>query len=53
MVRHFPRRYLANITVAKEIFKQVVYTLQQQIAAFRDLSTSLAFDEAESAGKRR
>src|SRR5882762_6933191 len=39
-----PRRYIAGAD-AIETAEQVVATLQQQIDAFRDLSTSLAFDE--------
>jgi NAD(P)-dependent dehydrogenase (short-subunit alcohol dehydrogenase family) len=39
-----PRRFIAGAD-AIGIAEQVVAELQQQIAAFRDLSTSLAFDE--------
>jgi NAD(P)-dependent dehydrogenase (short-subunit alcohol dehydrogenase family) len=43
-----PRRFIAGAD-AIDTAEQVVAVLQQQINAFRDLSTSLAFDEAESA----
>ena len=45
-----PRRFIAGAD-AIETAEQVVATLQQQVDAFRVLSTSLAFDNAESAGK--
>jgi len=45
-----PQRFVAGAD-AVATAEQVVATLQQQIDAFRDLSTSLAFDDAESAGK--
>ena len=45
-----PRRFIAGAD-AIETAERVVATLQQQIDAFRVLSTSLAFDNAESAGK--
>jgi NAD(P)-dependent dehydrogenase (short-subunit alcohol dehydrogenase family) len=44
-----PVRFIAGAD-AIATGEQVVATLQRQIDAFRDLSTSLAFDEAESAG---
>jgi NAD(P)-dependent dehydrogenase (short-subunit alcohol dehydrogenase family) len=45
-----PRRFIAGAD-AIGTAEQVVAVLQQQINAFRDLSSSLAFDEAKSAGK--
>ena len=45
-----PRRFIAGAD-AIATAEQVVATLQQQIDAFRGLSTSLAFDEAEGAGR--
>ncbi len=44
-----PRRFIAGAD-AIGTAEQVVAALQQQIDAFRDLSTSLAFDEAGGAG---
>ena len=44
-----PLRFIAGAD-AIATAEQVVATLQAQIDAFRDLSTSLAFDEAEGAG---
>ena len=44
-----PRRFIAGAD-AIETAEQVVAALQQQIDAFRDLSTSLAFDEVGGAG---
>ncbi len=44
-----PLRFIAGAD-AIATAEQVVSTLQQQIDAFRELSTSLAFDEVESAG---
>src|SRR5713226_4936133 len=45
-----PRRFIAGAD-AIGAAEQVVAVLQQQIDAFRDLSTSLAFDEVAGAGK--
>src|SRR6267142_1330562 len=45
-----PRRFIAGAD-AIGTAEQVVTVLQQQIDAFRDLSTSLAFDEVAGAGK--
>ncbi len=45
-----PRRFIAGAD-AIGTAEQVVGVLQQQIDAFRDLSTSLAFDEVEGARK--
>src|SRR6059036_148907 len=45
-----PRRFIAGAD-AIGTAEQVVATLQQQIDAFRGLSTSLAFDEVAGAGK--
>jgi NAD(P)-dependent dehydrogenase (short-subunit alcohol dehydrogenase family) len=47
-----PLRFIAGAD-AIETAEQVVATLQQQIDALRDLSTSLAFDEAKGAGVKR
>jgi hypothetical protein len=44
-----PRRFIAGAD-AIGTAEQVVAVLQQQIAAFRDLSTSLAFDEVGGSG---
>ena len=44
-----PLRFIAGAD-AIATAEQVVSTLQQQIDAYRDLSTSLAFDQAEGAG---
>ena len=44
-----PRRFIAG-TDAIGTAEQVVAALRQQIDAFRDLSTSLAFDEVGGAG---
>ena len=44
-----PRRFIAGAD-AIGTAEQVVAVLQQQIDAFRDLSTSLAFDEVSAAG---
>jgi NAD(P)-dependent dehydrogenase (short-subunit alcohol dehydrogenase family) len=44
-----PLRFIAGAD-AVETAEQVIATLQHQIAAFRDLSTSLAFDEVGAAG---
>src|SRR5437660_851245 len=46
-----PRRFIAGAD-AIGTAEQVVAVLHQQIDAFRDLSTSLAFDEAGGAGNR-
>jgi len=47
-----PRRFIAGAD-AIGLAEQKVADLQQQINAFRDLSTSLALDEVEAAGNRR
>ena len=47
-----PRRFIAGAD-AIATAEQKVADLQAQIAAYRDLSTSLAFDELESAGSAR
>jgi len=47
-----PLRFIAGAD-AIETAEQVVATLQQQIDALRNLSTSLAFDEAKGAGVKR
>jgi NAD(P)-dependent dehydrogenase (short-subunit alcohol dehydrogenase family) len=47
-----PLRFIAGAD-AIATAEQVVATLQQQINAFRELSTSLSFDEAGGAGKGR
>ena len=44
-----PRRFIAGAD-AIGTAEQVIAVLQQQIDAFRDLSTSLAFDEVSAAG---
>jgi NAD(P)-dependent dehydrogenase (short-subunit alcohol dehydrogenase family) len=46
-----PLRFIAGAD-SIDLTEKKVATLQQQIAAFRDLSTSLAFDEAAAAGIR-
>jgi len=47
-----PRRFIAGAD-AIALAEQKVVDLQAQIAAYRDLSTSLAFDELEPAGRAR
>jgi len=47
-----PLRFIAGAD-AIEMAEQRVAVLQQQIGAFRDLSTSLAFDQFGGAGNRR
>lgn len=47
-----PRRFIAGAD-ALALAEQQVADLQAQIDAYRDLSTSLAFDELESAGRAR
>jgi NAD(P)-dependent dehydrogenase (short-subunit alcohol dehydrogenase family) len=47
-----PLRFIAGAD-AIATAEQVVATLQQQLNAFRELSTSLSFDEAGAAGKGR
>ena len=47
-----PRRFIAGAD-AIGLAEQKVADLQQQINAYRDLSTSLALDEVEAAGNRR
>ena len=47
-----PRRFIAGAD-AIALAEQQVADLQAQIDAYRDLSTSLAFDELEAAGSAR
>src|SRR5467141_2414034 len=47
-----PRRFIAGAD-AIGTAEQVIAVLQQQIDAFRDLSTSLAFDEVKGTGNQR
>ena len=47
-----PRRFIAGAD-AIATAEQVVKTLQEQIDAYRELSTTLALDSVENTGDRR
>jgi hypothetical protein len=47
-----PRRFIAGAEVIA-LAEQKIADLQQQINAYRDLSTSLAFDDPQPTRKRR